>query len=217
MGVDYLSKSLESKDENVGLILDDMSEAIKRADGIILGLLDFSVPHALDAEPESLNRIAEESLALVRHLANENAVRVERQLDAALPAVRLDRNKIKQVFVNVLTNAIHAMPSGGTLSIRTYARALAPDEVDHDAGSRLADRFRAGEIVAVAEVTDTGGGIPDHVLRQVFDPFFTTKPTGKGTGLGLTVTRKIVEMHGGSIDLRNGKDGGVLVTLMFKV
>lgn len=217
MGVDYLAKNLDSRDENVGLILDDMGEAIRRADAIILGLLDFSVPHALDAEPEDLNRVIDESLLLVRHLASEAGVRIDRGLDPALPAVRLDRNKIKQVLVNVLTNAIHAMPQGGTLTVRTSSRRLAAEEIGHDAGSRLADRFRAGETVVVAEVLDTGCGIPEDKLRHVFDPFFTTKETGKGTGLGLTVTRKIVELHGGSIELKNRKEGGVQATLLFKV
>jgi len=217
MGVDYLSKNLQATDENVGLILDDMAEAIKRADGIILGLLDFSVPHALDAEPQDLNRIIEDSLPLVRHLAGGSSIRIEKELDEKLPAVLLDRNKILQVLVNVMTNAIHAMPDGGVLQVRTYSRKLAREEVDHDAGLRLADRFRAGETVVVTEVADTGCGIADDKLRQVFDPFFTTKPTGKGTGLGLTVTKKIIELHGGSIELRNRKEGGVLVTLMFKV
>ena len=217
MGVDYLSKNLQATDENVGLILDDMAEAIKRADGIILGLLDFSVPHALDAEPQDLNRIIEDSLPLVRHLAGGLGIRIEKELDEKLPAVLLDRNKILQVLVNVMTNAIHAMPDGGVLLVRTYSRKLAREEVDHDAGLRLADRFRAGETVVVTEVADSGCGIADDKLQQVFDPFFTTKPTGKGTGLGLTVTKKIIELHGGSIELRNRKEGGVLVTLMFKV
>ncbi len=217
MGVDYLSKNLNASDENVGLILQDMADAIQRADGIILGLLDFAVPHALDAEPEDLNRVIEESLALVRHLAGEAQVRIERRLDSNLPLVRLDRNKIKQVLVNILTNAIHAMPDGGVLTVRSTTRQLDASEVDHQAGSRLADRFHAGETVAVVEVNDTGTGIPESILRQIFDPFFTTKPTGKGTGLGLTVTRKIVELHGGSIDLRNRKEGGAQATLVFKV
>jgi PAS domain S-box-containing protein len=217
MGADYLAKNLTSPDENVALILADMTDAIKRADGIIMGLLDFSVPHALDSHAEDLSAIMEQSVALVRHLLNEGDIKLSRELAEGLPPVWLDPNKIKQVFVNILTNAIHATPPGGTITVRTSTRELRRDEVDHDAGSRLADRFRAGEAVLVVEVLDTGSGIPDEKLAHIFDPFFTTKPTGKGTGLGLTVTKKIVELHGGSLDIRNRKEGGVVVTIMFKV
>ena len=217
MGADYLAKNLTSQDENVALILSDMTDAINRADGIILGLLDFSVPHALDSHAEDLSAIVEQSLALVRHTLSAGEIKLVKELGSGLPLVWLDRNKIKQVFVNILTNAIHATPPGGTLTVRTSARQLEREEVDHDAGSRLADRFRAGETVVISEVIDTGCGIPEDKLAQIFDPFFTTKPTGKGTGLGLTVTKKIVELHGGSLEIRNRKEGGVVVTIMFKV
>ena len=217
MGADYLAKNLNSPDENVALILADMTDAIKRADSIILGLLDFSVPHALDCHAEDLSAILDQSVALVRHSLNEGGLKLGRQLATGLPLVWLDRNKIKQVFVNILTNAIHATAPDGTITVSTTSRRLRPDEIDHDAGSRLADRFRAGEAVVVAEVLDTGCGIAEEKLAQIFDPFFTTKPTGKGTGLGLTVTKKIVELHGGSLDVRNRKEGGVAVTIMFKV
>jgi PAS domain S-box-containing protein len=217
MGADYLSKNLSSPDENVALILADMTDAIKRADGIIMGLLDFSVPHALDSHAEDLSALMEQSVALVRHQFNEGDIKLARELAEGLPPVWLDPNKIKQVFVNILTNAIHATPPAGTVTVRTSTRKLRRDEVDHDAGSRLADRFRAGEAVLIAEVLDTGSGIPEEKLAHIFDPFFTTKPTGKGTGLGLTVTKKIVELHGGSLDIRNRKEGGVAVTIMFKV
>src|SRR6185503_6534148 len=136
MGVDYLSKNVPTTDENTSLVLADMSEAIKRADGIILGLLDFSAPHALDTHAGDLSTVIEQSLVLVRHLAKESDVRVKKDLAQGLPAVWLDRNKMKQVFVNLFTNAIHAMPSGGTLTVRTAARPLTAEETFHDAGAR---------------------------------------------------------------------------------
>jgi signal transduction histidine kinase len=72
-------------------------------------------------------------------------------------------------------------------------------------------------MVAVTEILDNGLGVSEEMLAKIFDPFFTTKPTGKGTGLGLTVTKKIVELHDGTIDIRNRREGGVIVTLLFKV
>ena len=216
MGLDYMMKHLVSSDANVALILGDMHEALKRADLIIHGLLDFSVPRALDLHAEDLSALVEQSLGLVRHEMSSVAIVLVKELTAKMPPAWLDKNKIKQVFVNILTNAIHSMPEGGTLTVRTYARRLQGGEIDRDAGSRLANRFRAGETVAVTEVIDTGTGISEEMLAKIYDPFFTTKPTGKGTGLGLTVTKKIVELHGGSIEIRNRPGGGVIVTLLFK-
>jgi len=217
MGIDYMTKNLVSPDTNVGLILNDMNDALKRADAIILGLLDFSVPRALDLHPENLSGIVEQSLALVKHELTHNPVRLVRELASDLPPVHVDKQKIKQALVNILTNAVHAMPQGGTLTVRTHLKQLTEAEAGHDAGWRLADRFRVGETVVICETLDTGTGIPTEKLVKIFDPFFTTKATGKGTGLGLTVTKKIVELHGGTIDIRNRAEGGVVVTLMFKV
>jgi len=217
MGVDYMSKHLVSPDENVALILSDMRDAMKRADLIIHGLLDFSVPRALDLHTEDLSSLLEQSLGLVRHEMSAAPIELVKDLAPNMPPAWLDKHKIKQVFVNVLTNAIHALPQGGTLTVRTYAKQLQSGEIDRDAGSRLAHRFHAGEMVAVTEISDTGSGISEETLAKVYDPFFTTKPTGKGTGLGLTVTRKIVELHGGSIDIRNRPERGVIVTILFKL
>ena len=216
MGIDYLTKNLASPDENVGVILSDMNEALQRADTIIRGLLDFAVPRALDMQAEDFNDLVDQSLGLVKHEMSLYPITCVRELSSDLPKIWLDKNKLKQVFVNIFTNAIHSMESGGTLTVRTYAKSLQPGDVGHDAGSRLAERFRIGDTVVVAETTDTGTGIPEHQLAKIFDPFFTTKPTGKGTGLGLTVTKKIIELHGGTITIRNRPEGGVNVTILFK-
>ncbi len=217
MGIDYMSKNIVSPDENVAQILADMNDAVKRADSIILGLLDFSLPGALKLAPEDVSTVMEQSVVLVRHELANSQIAVQRKLAADLPPVRLDKNKLKQAFVNILTNALHAMPSGGTVTVRTYSRELQLGEIDHDAGSRFANRFRPGQTVVVAEIQDTGPGIPKDKLGKVFDPFFTTKPTGKGTGLGLTVTKKIVELHGGTIEITNAEKGGAIVTIVLKV
>jgi PAS domain S-box-containing protein len=217
MGVDYLRKNFKTADSDEALMLEDMTDAIHRADGIILGLLDFSAPHALDCHHEDLSIVVEQSLALVRHEMNEANVKLEKSLAPDLPQVWLDRNKIKQVFVNLLTNAIHAMPQGGLLSVRTSLRKADAGDPGRDEGSRQADHRRSGDALVLAEITDTGTGIPEQKLAHIFDPFFTTKDTGKGTGLGLTVTKKIMELHGGKIEICNRKEGGVLVEVLFKV
>lgn len=215
MGVDYLSKHLTVADPDPAMVLRDMHDAVKRATSVVGGLLDFSAPTELDLNSEELNSVVEQSAMLVKHELTKYQITVVKQLGGDLPLLTLDRNKIEQVFVNIFLNAIHAMPQGGALTVKTYAKQLT--EVSHDVGFREADRFRVGETVAVAEVEDTGTGIPESQLAKIFDPFFTTNPTGKGSGLGLAVTNKIIELHGGTIDIRNRKEGGVGVTIMFRV
>jgi signal transduction histidine kinase len=123
----------------------------------------------------------------------------------------LDSNKIKQVFVNLFTNACHAMADGGVLTVSTSLRRIPEDE-----SSGTGKRFRAGDEVVFVEIADTGTGIPPDKLSRVFDPYFTTKPPGKGTGLGLTVTKTIIDMHGGRLLLHNAEGGGTVATVILK-
>jgi len=214
MGVNYLTKKLTSADDNIQQVLKEMREAIDRADSITRGLLDFSASRQLAVKRESLNVLIDETLRLVRHELSKKQIVVQKHFTERLPQVSVDKRQIQQVFVNVIVNAIHAMPEAGTLTVRTYTKRLT--ETSHFEGSRKATHFWIGEIAVVAEVEDTGTGIPEEHLAKIYDPFFTTKPTGVGTGLGLPVSRKIIELHGGSLDVRNIQGGGVRVTILLK-
>jgi PAS domain S-box-containing protein len=208
MGLEYIDETCNiSRLE--GEVFRAMREAVLRADSIIRGLVDFSADRRLDASPQNFNAMIERALLLVKHELISAHVNAETQLSPDLPPVRLDPTKIQQVFVNLFMNAIHAMSEGGILRVRTFTRRIGEDE---PAG--LAGRFAAGTCAVVAEVDDTGHGIPVDKLAKVWDPFFTTKGTGRGTGLGLTVTRKIVELHGGAIRIANRPEGGARVTVV---
>src|SRR5581483_326747 len=214
MGVDYLRQQDFSNDSNVPMILKDISEAVHRADSVIRGLLDFSQPRKLEVSEENLNEIIEHALLLVRGEMPGDGFRIVKQLQGDLPRIKLDRMKIGQVFVNLFTNAIHAMGTSGTLMVRTYVKQLTG--VGENIASARSEFFQIGDEMIVVEIDDTGPGISEDKLTKVFDPFFTTKPTGKGTGLGLTVTRSIIDLHGGTIEIGNRPEGGARVTILFK-
>ncbi len=214
MGVTFLADQACSEDTQV--VLGEMKEAVARANIVITSLMEISSPRELGSADASLNEVIEAALTgLAKEFAG-NQITVVKNLAKDLPASRLDRGKIEQVFLNVFTNAVHAMPDGGTLEVQSSVKALGADDVQYLVGDRSGARLREGEKAVVVEVRDTGTGIAAENLGKVFEPFFSTKPTGKGMGLGLTVARKIVDAHHGAISLRNGESGGAVVTLMFK-
>ncbi|HWE01983.1 MAG TPA: ATP-binding protein [Tepidisphaeraceae bacterium] len=213
-GIDFLKLTAPVADESVTRVLGSMGRAVKRADSVIRGLLDFSRPAALRSEPSDLNTIIRHALLLVDHELMRCKIVLHTDFSDPLPAVSVDSNKIEQVFLNLFINAIHAMPDGGSLTLRTRSEQLAA--LGHNIGDDRNERFRAGDAVVIAEVDDTGHGIPDDKLAKVFDPFFTTKPTGKGTGLGLSVAKTIVDLHGGLLQLANRAQGGVCASLVLK-
>ena len=213
MGLEFLGTQPVA-DANIPLILKEMSDAVNRADNVIRGLLDFSAPKQLDVQRASLNVVINQALRLVRG-EMKGGCQVRRDLQADLPPLALDTDKISQVFVNLLTNALHAMEGCGTLTVRTYSKQLTG--VGHNVADTRSESFRVGGTIVVAEIDDTGPGIPEEKLVKIFEPFYTTKPTGKGTGLGLSVVKTIIDLHGATIDLRNLPEGGARVTLMFQV
>jgi len=107
--------------------------------------------------------------------------------------------------------------NGGILSIRINLGKIGGMHTQRDAGFRGSQRLREGDTVMVVRIEDTGSGIPENTLGKVFDPFFTTKETGEGTGLGLTVSRKIVELHHGELILENSPSGGACAIIYLPV
>jgi PAS domain S-box-containing protein len=215
-GVDYFNAHLPEGDQAGPVVLQEMIDAILRADAIIRDLLEFAAPRPLKVGAENLTGLVERCLRFVRVELTAHRVELVKELSQDLPLVLVDGNRLQQVFVNLFINAIDAMPDGGMLTVRDYVHQLQAADLVPGPARHLPDSFCAGDTVVVTEVDDTSTGIPEDKLDKVFEPFFTTKPSGKGTGLGLTVTRKIIELHGGAIDLRNRPAGGVRVTLMLK-
>ena len=212
MGVKYLERNSKKEDETTTMVLSEMRDAIGRADKITRGLLDFAASHQLEVRPEGLNGMLTQTLALLRHEFNQQQIKLTTDFAPDLPRVAIEKNQIQQVFVNVFMNALQALDAGGTVHVRTRQQKITKPL--HDEGSRTSVQLFVGDTVVVAEIEDSGPGIPHENLAKIFDPFFTTKPTGVGTGLGLPVSKKIIELHGGLIDITNRPEGGVRVTIM---
>lgn len=216
MGLGYLAKQSKPETEQVATVVKEMTDAINRANAVVADLLDFAAPKKLDLRDREIEPLIRRSVTLVRHELNAAKVKVVTNFAGQLPPCPVDRDKIKQVFVNLFTNACHAMPDGGVLTVSTLYRRATEEEAGGGGGDRSGTRLRGGDGVVVVEIADTGGGIPGEQLSKIFDPYFTTKPTGKGTGLGLTVTKAIIDMHGGRINVSNANNGGAVVRIMLK-
>jgi signal transduction histidine kinase len=214
MGLHYLTHNLPAGSEGIALALQDMRDAVTRANAIIRGLLELGAVPKSETKPEDLNACIERSLDLLHYELVATQTNLVRQLAVDLPLLSMDRGKMEQALINLFLNALHAMSQGGTLTVTTRVVQLSEDLARQE---HLFRQFKPGDALAVTEVQDTGTGIPDNLLPKVFDPFFTTKPAGQGTGLGLAVVKKIVDLHGGAVDIRNVPSGGVRVTVVLKL
>jgi PAS domain S-box-containing protein len=192
--IQMLAKQLPSGDPRHQLIEKVVKQTF-RASEIVNNLLNFSRTGAAEFTEINLNAVVEEVLTLVAHPFRTAQVQVTRNLQQELPAVLGSTNKLQQVFLNLFLNARDAMPSGGVVEIRTAA---------HNGSVEV-------------EIIDTGAGIPRENLHRIFDPFFTTKSSGRGTGLGLSVSYGIVKEHAGKLDVRSTPGKGTSFRLEFPV
>jgi two-component system sensor histidine kinase AtoS len=181
-------------------LLKRVIDEIKRIEYLMKALLSFAkprTPHFVETDVNSiLQTVATLAIKNRAGLGNgTQLVKIVNDLTPGLPEILADPMHLQQIFMNLLLNAVDAMPEGGTLTMRTS--------------------FDIATSSVHVEISDTGKGVESTVLDKLFQPFFTTKP--KGTGLGLAITKRLVEEHGGVISLRNNAEGGVKIILHLPV
>ena len=179
--------------------LEVVEQEVERMGNLVGNLLQFS---RQGSEQRSTVDVAEElrkSLELVDYHLRHRRIKVVRETAEDLPPIFADPQKLRQVFLNLLTNAADAMPDGGTITVR----------------AALAESGAAPAVLI--EFIDTGTGIDPEHLPHVLEPFYTTKEEGKGTGLGLAICRRVVQEHRGSIEIASALGKGTTVSLMLPV
>ncbi|AMV72704.1 PAS domain-containing sensor histidine kinase [Desulfuromonas carbonis] len=188
--LDELHDRLISSSGDQVLIRRALSE-IERLEGLVNELLEFAALPKLRLQNDAIGGVLADTLFLVEGQCRKAGISLQQSIPENLPSFPLDRDKLKQAFLNLLTNAIEAMPAGGVLRL---SAALQDDQV------RIA-------------VADSGEGIPAERLPLIFEPFYTSK--GAGTGLGLSISHNIVSEHGGRIEVESSPGGGTTFTLWF--
>ena len=185
-GIKGAAQFLESEDipESGQKMLHVVVHEADRLNTVVTQFLEYARPFTIQRSADHINALASYVINLFRAQGLSGEIEIIEELAPNLPSIQLDRNKISQVLINLVQNALQAMPEGGQLTIRTLSR-----------------RRRTGEYVMELAVSDTGKGIDDHTRENIFVPFFTTKDDG--TGLGLAISQRIVQAHGGEIDIRS--------------
>jgi signal transduction histidine kinase len=170
----------ESAQKHVDILADEMH----RLDRVVQTLADFSRPMELELREHDLRRVVEQTIELAGAEFTEHGVTIEKDLPLAAVMVRVDAELLRQALLNLLLNAMQAMPDGGVVRASV----------------------RRDQRIAIVEIADNGIGIPANLLPRIFDLYFTTKP--KGSGIGLAMTYRIMKLHGGTMDVRSEADPG---------
>jgi len=179
--------------------LDVISEEINHIDNILQNFLEFSRPPRLKLQNVSPSDIVDQAIQLLHHRLESYEVFIKIQRKEPLPLVQVDPEQLKEVLVNIIVNACEAMGQGGSIII--YEETVIERE-----------KFRS----AVIRISDNGPGIPDAIQSKIMEPFFTTKEDG--TGLGLSIAKRIVQEHGGRLDIKSKEGNGstFIITLPIK-
>lgn len=212
---------------------------IERINKIVRELLNFARPSKIEIRDVEINKIIENTLSLLSYQKDFKNVDTKLELQPELPMVKGDESQLSQVFINIILNAVDAMPNGGVLHIQTgghviedlkedWPRRVYPSRRENDPiecdyshlrryrpFSTTLTRFSRGDRLVTVRISDTGNGIKKGNLENIFDPFFTTKAPDKGTGLGLSISLKIVESLGGEIRVQSEEGRGTSFEIYF--
>jgi two-component system NtrC family sensor kinase len=226
----------ESKD-----YLRRIEKEIERINRIVRELLDFARPSKFEIIEVEVNQVLESTLSLLSYQKNFKNIETQLDLQPDLPNIKGDASQLSQVFINIILNAVDAMPNGGLLQIQTrthivenmdaerlqriYPRRRKSDPMESDYSRMrktdplvaLLKKFSEGERLVKIRISDTGVGIKKEDLENIFDPFFTTKAPDKGTGLGLSISLRIVESLGGEIRVESEVGKGTTFEVYFPV
>ena len=224
----------ESKD-----YLKRIVKEIERINRIVRELLDFARPSKFEIKDVEINKVIESALSLLSYQNNFKNIETKLDLQSDLPAIKGDEFQLSQVFINIILNAIDAMPKGGFLRIQTsthvvenldldriqriYPRRRKSDPTESDYSrmrktdplAALFKKFSEGDRLVKIRISDTGSGIKKEDLENIFDPFFTTKAPDKGTGLGLSISLRIVESLEGEIRVESEIGKGATFEVYF--
>jgi two-component system NtrC family sensor kinase len=184
-----------SDGERQDMIQDLVSQA-GRAQSIVRNLLDFARESESKIEPLDLGAVIQETIKLAGNQIKLSSAHLDVSIIPNLPRIHGDQQQLTQVFLNILLNALDAIPKKGRIQI-----SVAPEDPN---------------FLAV-KINDNGSGIPEHILSNIFDPFFTTKTQGKGTGLGLSVSQGIIARHGGQIRVSSKEGVGTTFTIILPI
>jgi len=197
-----IKKGVHIPDEELVIMANDIIDNVARAAGVIKHVRDFARQSERDLKKLEINGPINDVFKVLGHQLTVHSVKVNLDLDPQIPQIRAEHNRLEQVFINLVTNAIDAMdekaanedgPVEKILEIKTY---LEEDQV-------------------AIKVSDTGIGMTDDVKRKIFEPFFTTKETGKGTGLGTSISFGIIKDYKGTIDIQSEYGQGATFIIKF--
>jgi len=200
-----IKKGVPISKEDMESVADDISSNVERAAGIIRHMRDFARQSEVVRTKVNLNDPIQDVFKVLGHQLKVHNIELRLDLDPDLPLIMAEHNRLEQVFINLVTNAVDAIDEKG--------EALKGQHIDRR--MEISSFTDNGQVVAV--VSDTGTGMPREVIDKIFEPFFTTKEVGRGTGLGVSISYGIVKDYEGTIDIRSEVGQGTTFEIRFPV